>query len=234
MFYSPQEETTKGTPQKSHCRRDPPTSLRNSESGHEHNGSFDIRPRSQVRVPVRRARTVALAELPKLRFEGGVLSSRVCFRDKVPSWTATTGPTNGRPATKATSEAKGRNERSKGNDEPPRRATAAMSAPTASRRRTRGSERGSRGSAGEASTWPRRARPSRTDRLPVSTACAGKRGRRCRRGEEDTTTNQTSALDGRAAVVGGMVVVAASIGAVLAVVWEEIFGRVGGNRNWPW
>jgi hypothetical protein len=59
-------------------------------------------------------------------------------------------------------------------------------------------------------------------------ACAGKRGRRGRQGEEDeknTTTNQTSALDGRAAVVGGMVVVAASIGAVLAVVWEEIFGR---------
>jgi hypothetical protein len=68
-------------------------------------------------------------------------------------------------------------------------------------------------------------------------ACAGKRGRRGSRGEEDdknATTNQTSALDGKSAVVGGMVVVAASIGAVLAVVWEEIFGRVGGNRNWPW
>ena len=67
-------------------------------------------------------------------------------------------------------------------------------------------------------------------------ACAGKRGCRGRQGKEDeknTTTNQTSALDGRAAVVGGMVVVAASINAVLVVVWEEIFGRVGGNRNWP-
>ena len=47
----------------------------------------------------------------------------------------------------------------------------------------------------------------------VRTSCAGKRGRRGRQGEEDeknTTTNETSALGGRAAVVGGMVVVAAS------------------------
>ena len=55
-----------------------------------------------------------------------------------------------------------------------------------------------------------------------------------REDEKNTTTNQTLALDGRAAVVGGMVVVASSISAVLAVVWEEIFGCVGRNWNWPW